>query len=71
VATVHARGIDQLPASVTEPFHDSLVRQLEPAELSRAFHAAVHALFGEIRAVDADLAEALQPALMLLISNAA
>jgi hypothetical protein len=53
---VHARGIDQLPNEVTEPFKDSLVRQLDAADLSRAFRAAISGLLSEIERADADLA---------------
>jgi hypothetical protein len=63
LAAVHGRGIDQLPATVTAPFEDSLIRQMEPGELLRAFRVAIKVLLGEIRAADAELAQRLQPAL--------
>jgi hypothetical protein len=60
---VHGRGFDLLPGEVTAQFEDSLVRQLDGAELSRAFRVAVHGLLSEIRCVDEELAGRLQGAL--------
>jgi hypothetical protein len=56
----HARGIDQLPKEVTEPFKDSLVRQLDAADLWRAFRAAISGLLSELERADADLAGRLK-----------
>lgn len=50
------RGMDQLPPAITIPVAAALVRSLDPAELARAFRAAVEALLTEIRGVDPDLA---------------
>lgn len=69
VPAVQGRGIDQLPSATTMPFEESLVRPLNVDELSRAFEVAVQALLGEIRAVDADLAGRLQPALEVLVET--
>lgn len=59
LAAAHARGVDQLPREATAPFEDSLVRQLDAVELSRAFRVVVAGLMGEIRAADRDLAKRL------------
>lgn len=61
--TVHARGIDQLPAEISAPFVTTVVRELTPAEFSRAFHQLIDCLLTEIRAADAGLAQRLQPVL--------
>jgi hypothetical protein len=53
------RGIDRLPASVTEPLEAGLVRTLEGEELRRAFRAATDGLLAEIRQSDAALAARL------------
>lgn len=55
VPAVQARGVDDLPAPVTAAFAPTLVRSLDPAELSRAFAATVEALLAECRSVDAEL----------------
>jgi len=61
---VHGRGIDRLPSAVTAQFVGSLVRQLDTAELSRAFRAVVDGLLSEIRSTDAELAGRLQETLI-------
>lgn len=40
----HGRGFDHLPSDVLGLFEGSLVRQLDTAELSRAFRTVVDAL---------------------------
>jgi len=65
-AHMHGRGIDQLPAEVTAPFEDSLVRRLDVEELSRAFQHVTQMLIGEIRSFDEALAARLEPTLTLL-----
>ena len=67
--TAHARGVDQLPADVAAPWEASLVRQLEPAELARAFQAALDGLLREIRHADAEAAERLEAPLRSLTGN--
>jgi hypothetical protein len=57
---VHGRGMDQLPAEVTATLEGSLVRRLDPAELSRAFRAALAGLLDEIRHADRELASRLE-----------
>jgi len=64
---VHGRGIDLLPGGVAAQFEGALVRQLDAAELSRAFRVALHGLLSEIRSMDEELAGRLQAALTSLI----
>jgi hypothetical protein len=66
---VHGRGMDLLPKEVTAQFEGSLVRQLDAAELLRAFRVAMDCLLGEIRCADETLAGRLQAALALLIDT--
>jgi len=66
LSSVHARGIDHLPAGVAAPFEDSLVRHLDASELSRAFSAVLHGLQGELRSTDPALAGRLQDTLTAL-----
>jgi hypothetical protein len=60
---VHGRGMDLLPGAVAAQFEGSLVRQLDTAELSRAFRVAIQGLLNEIRSTDEELAGRLQEAL--------
>lgn len=69
LSAVHGRGVDELPAEATAPWRETLVGQLNAAELSRAFHAAVKGLLGEIRAADPELAGRLEGTLALLIET--
>jgi hypothetical protein len=64
--TAHGRGMDLLPSGVAAQFEDSFVRQLDTAELSRAFRVVIHGLLSEIRSVDEKLAKRLQGALTRL-----
>ena len=66
---VHGRGLDRLPIEVLAQFEGSFVRQLDTAELSRAFRVVIHGLLSEIRCVDEDLAGRLQEALTDLIET--
>jgi hypothetical protein len=54
---------------VAAQFEGSLVRQLDGAELSPAFRAAIHGLLSDIRCVDEELAGQLQGALIDLIET--
>ena len=63
LSSVHGRGLDQLPSEVATQFEGSLIRQLDRAELSRAFQVVTRGLLDEIRNVDAGLAGRLQEAL--------
>ena len=60
----YARGIDRLPAEVTGPFEDALVRSLEPDELRRALGAATRCLLHEVRLADEALAKQLEAPLL-------
>ena len=46
------RGVDDLPAGLRHSFAQTVVRDLEPRELRRAFSASVEALLNEARHVD-------------------
>ena len=63
---VHGRGVDLLPKEVVAQFEGALVRQLDTAELSRAFRVAMDGLLSEIRCADETLARRLQAVLTLL-----
>ena len=63
---VHGKGIDQLPAGLIAEFEGSLVRQLDSAELSRAFQVVTRCFLGEVLSLDVGLAERLQQALTRL-----
>ena len=63
---VHGRGMDLLPKGVTVPFEPSLVRELEIAELSRAFQVAIECLTREILSADEVLGVRLSEALFAL-----
>jgi hypothetical protein len=67
---VHGRGIDLLPEAVTAYFEGALIRELEIAELSRAFRVSLQGLLGEIRSVDTQLADRLDQALTALTETA-
>jgi hypothetical protein len=59
----HARSIDNLPASVTGPMEEALVRSLDEAELRRALAAATSCFLKELEAWDAPLFAGLKPVL--------
>ena len=67
--SAYAKGSDRLPAEVTAPVRDALVRSLDEAELSRALQAATRALIGELRQTGAAVAERLSPALLALAAR--
>jgi hypothetical protein len=66
---VHGRGMDELPREVTAQLENSLVRQLDAAELARAFRVVMDGLIREIQGADAKLAERLQGALTQLTES--
>jgi hypothetical protein len=66
LSTAHGRGIDQLPSGVASRLEHSLVRQLDTAELLRAFRVVTSGLLSEIRSADAALGARLQAALTQL-----
>ena len=47
LSTAQGRGYDDLPAGVTVPFADALVRSIDAAELMRALGAAIEGLLRE------------------------
>lgn len=59
VPAVQARGIDDVPAAVTDAFAATLVRSLDIAELARAFAATTEALLTESEAFDPELTRRL------------
>lgn len=60
---VYARGADRLPAAVTGPLADTLVRSLDGAELRRALAAATRCYLGELEARNPALCARLAPLL--------
>ena len=63
VETSHGRGIDRLPASVTRPLTDTLVRSLDEPELRRALAAATSCFISELEVWDPALCKRLRPLL--------
>jgi predicted nucleotidyltransferase len=63
VSAVYGRGVDQLPAAVTAPLADALVRSLEGSELRRALAVATMCLIGELEQWDPTLCARLKPLL--------
>ncbi|MDQ5823591.1 MAG: hypothetical protein M3441_05175 [Chloroflexota bacterium] len=61
--TAEARGIDRLPAAVTGPLAEALVRSLDNEELRRALAAATTAFITELEAQDPTLCARLKPLL--------
>jgi hypothetical protein len=64
--TAEGRGLHLLPPATTAPVAETLIRSLDPAELTRAFRAAVEVLLTEIDHVDPNLAERLTKTLQEL-----
>lgn len=60
---VYGRGIDRLPAAVTAPFADALVRSLDESELRRALAVATSCLIGELEKRNPALCARLLPIL--------
>lgn len=63
----HGRGFDDLPEEVADPLADTLVRVLEPAELTRGFRAATELLISEAHHADSALAHRIAPVLRELV----
>lgn len=63
-SVAHGRGIDKLPATVTHPFIDTLVRSLDEPELRRALAVATKCLIEEIEQWNAPLCARLTPLLL-------
>jgi hypothetical protein len=59
----YARGFDRLPASMTDPVADALVRSLDESELRRALAAATACFTSELEAWDPALCARLKPLL--------
>jgi predicted nucleotidyltransferase len=59
----YGRGIDRLPAAVTDPLADALVRSLDERELRRALAVATKCLIGEMEEWDGALCARLKPVL--------
>ena len=60
---VYGRGVDRLPATVTDPLADALVRSLDEQELRRALAVATMSLIGELEEWDPALCSRLKPLL--------
>jgi len=60
---VYGRGIDRLPAAVTDPLAGALVHSLNESELRRAFAVATTCLLGELEERDPKLCARLKPLL--------
>jgi hypothetical protein len=56
----YRRGVHLLPPEVTAPLEGSLVRSLDPAELSRALRVVTDAFVHEVREVRPELAARLE-----------
>lgn len=65
------RGVDDLPHELVETIADTLVRGLDPSELSRAFASTMRALLGEAEQIDPDLASRLREPVIELVRTAA
>ena len=59
----YGRGVDRLPASVTEPLVGTLVRSLDEPELRRALGVATECFLSELEEWDPALAAQLRPIL--------
>jgi hypothetical protein len=60
---VYARGIDRLPAAVTDPLAETLVRSLDGSELRRALAVTTRCLIDELEQWDSMLCARLKPLL--------
>lgn len=71
VSAVQGRGVDELPADVTAPVAEGLVRSLDAVELRRAFAATCAAFADEVSRHDAELAQRLAEPLRELVATSA
>ncbi len=62
-SSVHRRGVDKLPAALTNPLVDTLVHSLDEPELRRALSVATMCLITEIEKYDTSLSARLKPLL--------
>ena len=60
---LYGRGVDRLPASVTDPLVEALLRSLDEPELRRALAVATRCLIGELEEWDPVLCTRLSPLL--------
>ena len=60
---IYGRGVDRLPADMTNPLADALVRSLDEQELRRALAVATGQLIEEVEEWDAALCMRLKPVL--------
>jgi predicted nucleotidyltransferase len=60
---VYGRGVDRLPAAVTDPLAGALVRSLDELELRRALAVATTCLIGELEKWNPTLCARLKPLL--------
>ena len=60
---LYGRGVDRLPAAVTDPLAGTLVRSLDEPELRRALTVATRCLIGELEQWDSTLCTRLSPLL--------
>jgi hypothetical protein len=60
---LYGRGIDRLPAAVTDPLTDALVRSLDESELRRALAVATACLISELEKWNPTLCARLKPVL--------
>lgn len=60
----YRHGVHSLPAELTDPLKETLVRSLDEAELRRALIASTRCFLNEIHEWDGELAEGLRPTLM-------
>jgi hypothetical protein len=63
-STAYAKGVDRLPADITNPLADALVRSLGEAELRRALAAATACFITELETWNAELCARLKPILL-------
>jgi predicted nucleotidyltransferase len=62
-STAYAKGVDHLPASVTDHVAAALVRSLDKPELRRALDAATTCFIAELEVWDAELCAQIKPIL--------
>lgn len=62
--TAYAKGAHLLPAEMTDPLQDTLVRGLDPAELTRALASVTRLLVSELHHTDPGLAATLEKPLL-------
>ena len=64
------RGFDRLPAEVTRPLEETLIRKFDSDELQRAFAALAGSFAAEIVRADAALGQRIRPVLAELVESA-